>query len=225
VPSEVEEREGGKAVSHFSPDGGMDSVGTIKEWEPPRRFLVETAELGPGTSPVATEWIVEARSGGTCAVRVVHRWFASSDDWDGQFEGHEHGWAAFFRILRLYLAHFRDLPCAAFQVMGMAPEPVGTAWGKLNGSLGLTGAESGQRVQAPTGAPQLEGIVEQVGSEDHPELLLRLEKPAPGLAHFFAMPMGGQVLLPVRLFLYGDRAEAVAAREEPVWQQWMQKLT
>lgn len=225
VPSEVEEREGGKAVSHFGPGDSMDSVGTIQEWEPPRRYRVETEELGPGASSVATEWTVEPRPGGICVVRVLHRWSASSDEWDSQFEGHEQGWAAFFRLLRLYLAHFRNQPCTAFQLMGTAPEPAGAAWAALSRSLGLTDAGEGQRVKSPAGAPRLEGVVERAGPAEHPELLLRLEEPAPGLAHLFAMPMGGQVYLPVRLFVYGDQAAATAAREEPVWQQWMQELT
>ena len=101
VPSTSDERAGGTAVNSFGP--GMDSVATIKTWDPPRSFSAETEE-GPGT--VATEWVVEARAGGTCVVRVVHRWFASTDDWDAQFEGHTYGWAAFFRILRQYLTHF-----------------------------------------------------------------------------------------------------------------------
>src|SRR5688572_5439862 len=103
VPSTVDERVGGQAVSHFAPDGSMDSVGTITEWDAPRRYAVETEE-GPGT--VATEWVVEARGGGMCTVRVVHSWFAESDDWDSQFEGHAYGWLSFFKILRLYLEHF-----------------------------------------------------------------------------------------------------------------------
>ena len=56
---------------------------------------------------MATEWIVEGRSGGTCIVRVVHSLFASTDDWDDQLEGMESGWPAFFNILRLWLTHFR----------------------------------------------------------------------------------------------------------------------
>src|SRR5262245_47405752 len=103
VPSEVEEREGGKAISHFASDGTMDSVGTVSTWSPPHRFVVETDE--PPTGHVASEWTVEARDGGTCVVRIVHSWFASSDEWDAQFEGHTHGWHEFFKILRLYLAH------------------------------------------------------------------------------------------------------------------------
>ena len=38
------------------------------------------------------------------------------------------------------------------------------------------------------------------------------------------MPMGGQVYLPARLYLYGDRAAESAAREQPVWQAWTNQL-
>jgi uncharacterized protein YndB with AHSA1/START domain len=222
VPSEVEEREGGAAVSHFGSDSSMDSVGAITAWDPPRRYVVETPELGAEASPVATEWTVEARDGGTCVVRVVHRWFASTDDWDEQFEGHTYGWHGFFRILRLYLTHFRGQPCSALQLAGVAPEPKAEAWAALAGPLGLAGAAVGQRVSAPAGAPPLAGQVEHVGEDAYPEeLLIRLDEPAPGLAHLFAMPMGGQVYLSIRFFLYGDRAPAAAERAEPTWQAWL----
>jgi uncharacterized protein YndB with AHSA1/START domain len=224
VPSEVEEREGGTAVSHFGPGTSMDSVARITAWDPPNRFAATTEELGPGAEPVATEWIVEARSGGTCVVRVVHSWFADSDEWDNQFEGYEHGWVDFFRILSLYLTHFRGQSSAAFQLMGFAPEPTSDAWAKLSGSLGLAGTAAGQPVKTPAGSPSLAGVVELVGPPEYPQMLLRLHEPAPGIAHLFAMPMGGQVCVSFRAYLYGDRAATVAARDEPAWQAWMQGL-
>ncbi len=77
-------------------------------------------------------------------------------------------------------------------------------------------------MQASGGPAPFTGLVERVGEGDHPEeLLLRLDEPAPGIAHLFALPMGGQVYLPIRIFLYGDRAASVAARDEPRWQAWM----
>src|SRR5713226_8582227 len=69
VPTEVEEREGGSVVSHFGP--GMDASATATAWEPPHRFAAESRDLGPNAPPLATEWILEARSGGICVVRVV----------------------------------------------------------------------------------------------------------------------------------------------------------
>ncbi|XYI01055.1 SRPBCC family protein [Sorangium sp. So ce1128] len=222
VPSELEEREGGTTVSHFGPGSSMDAVAKITAWDPPRRFTAQSPEdMGPGSPTVGTEWIVEAQSGGTCVVRVVHSWFASTDDWDKQFEGHAHGWVAFFRILRLYLSHFRGQPCVAFQLMGAAPGPHAAAWDALVGPLGLAGAAEGQRVSTAAGAPPLAGVAESVGPSEFPELLLRLEEPAPGIAHMFALPMGGQIILPIRVYLYGDQAKAAAARDEPLWQAWM----
>ena len=219
VPSEVEEHEGGKAVSHFAPDDSMDSAGTITTWQPPHRFVVETQE-GPGT--VASEWTVEARAGGTCVVRVVHNWFASTDDWDDQMEGHTYGWAAFFRILRLYLAHFRGQHGASFQLLATAPEPKEAAWKALLEPLGIAGAAVGNRIGTVSGAPPLTGTVHSVGFPPAwPELLVETDTPAPGIAHFFPMPMGGQVLLTGRLYLFGKEAAAVAARAQPLWQQWL----
>src|SRR5262249_16901269 len=151
VPTEVQERDGGAIAASFGP--GMDSASTITAWDPPRRFSAESADLGPNAPALATEWIVEARSGGTCVVRVVHSWFASTDDWDNQIEGFEYGWPAFFSILRLYLSHFRGLPCSAFQLMGAAPAPTPEAWAALTGALGLAGAAVGQRGNTPPGPP------------------------------------------------------------------------
>jgi len=224
VPAEIEERAGGRAVLHFGPGNSMDAVSTVTEWEPPRRFSAESRDRGPDAPPVATEWIVEARAGGTCVVRVVHSWFASTDDWDGQWEQVEHGWPGFFRILRLYLAHFPGQPCSAFQLMGVGPEPAPETWARLTGALGLTDVAAGQRVRTSDDAPTLAGLVEHVGPAEYPGLLLMLDGPAPGIAHLFALPMGGQVYLPIRLFLYGADASAVAAQAEPAWQAWLGAL-
>lgn len=124
VPTTSDEGVGGEVVSSFGP--GMDSIAKITKWDPPRSFVAETEE-GPGT--VATEWIVEARGGGNCVVRVVHRWFADTDDWDGEFEGHAYGWASsFFRMLRLYLNHFAGRRSHAFDLTAFSNAPPADTW-------------------------------------------------------------------------------------------------
>jgi len=226
VPTEVEAREDGtpaRVVSHFGP--GMDSLATVTAWEPPHRFAAESGDLGPGAPPVATEWIVEARAGGVCVVRVVHSLFASTNDWDDQLESWEGGWPGFFRILRLYLSHFRGQRCALFQLMGIGPAPAAKAWAVLAGPLGLDGAAVGQRRKSAAGAPLLAGQVEATGAGDYLEdVLLRLDEPAPGIGHFFCLPMGGKIFVIARLYLYGDRAPEVVARVEPVWNAWMTEV-
>ncbi len=220
VPTKVEEREGGALTSSFGP--GMDSQATVTSWDPPHRFAAESRDdMGPNDPTIATEWIVEARAGGTCIVRVVHSWFTSRDKWDHQFEIATYGWQGFFRILRLRLAHFAGWPCSAFQAMGAAAGSVGESWAALTGTLGIEAPQLGGRITTGAGAPPLGGTVERIGPDQFPELLVRLDPPGPGIAHLFAMPMGRQVILSVRLFLYGEEAASAAAAEEPRWRRWL----
>jgi uncharacterized protein YndB with AHSA1/START domain len=211
VPSTSEERVGGIATNNFGP--GMESVATIKEWNPPNSFVADTEEE-PGR--VATEWTVEARRGGTCVVRVVHRWFASTDEWDSQFEGHTYGWLAFFRVLKLYLTHFRGQPSSAFQLSTFSTVPVPETWQAVINSLEISGDEPGILM-----TPSAPGIVERRTDDAHPELLLRLNGPAPGTAHLFAMSMGPQTMLSVRVYLYGDQAADSAEVAKQRWDNWL----
>ena len=223
VPTKLEEREGGAVVLDFGP--GMESESVIKAWDPPRRFVAENSGgMGPGSPTVADEWTVEAKSGGTCRVRVVHSWFASADDWNNQFEDVEKGWPAFFRILGIYLANFRGQPGEVIPLMAMSPESKAAVWSRLLGSLGFGRLAEGQRVETAPGAPRLAGVVERGVDKQREELFLRLEEPTSGVAHLAPMTMGKQVCLSVRLYLYGAQARAVAAREAPVWQTWIDGL-
>ena len=220
VPSRVEERVGGIASANFGP--GMESSATITAWDPPRGFALESRDdLGPGSPAVASEWTVECHSGATCIVRVVHRWFADTDEWDSQFEQLEQGWPAFFRILRIYLTHYRGVPGASLQAMAVTSEPVPRAWASVLEELGIHGALETQHVKSRPTAPAFAGHVVRVGAADEPELLVRLDEPAAGAAHLFAMAMGPQTCVSVRIYLYGDVAAAIAAREEPRWQAWI----
>jgi hypothetical protein len=210
-------------VMDFGP--GMESNAEIQEWDPPRRFTAENQEgMGPGSPPMATEWTVEAKAGGTCRVRVVHSWSSSTDDWDRAYEDVEKGWPAYFRILKSALSHFRGQPCTQIQLMAFTPEPKESVWAEVTQSLGLAGASAGQSVKSSGDAPRFAAVVDHAGPTASPELMLRLDQPAPGIAHLSAMPMGGQVCMYVCLYLYGDGARAVVAREEPVWRAWLARL-
>lgn len=223
VPHAIEEREGGAVKATFGP--GMDSLSQITRWDPPHSFAADSRDdMGPNDPTVATEWIVEARGGGKCVVRVVHSWFTSSDNWDNQFEGHKQGWNVFFRILRQYLQHFAGQPCTSIQLMAMTTGTAPDAWAKLTNALGFPNAKLGDRIHAGANAPTLSGIVESIGPPEYGELLLRIDAPTPGLVHIFAMPMGGQVLVPFRLYLYGKDAGQVAQQIEPQWQTWLTSI-
>lgn len=219
VPCQIDERVGGEIKVSFGP--GMESSSKITAWNPPSSFSAEGSEMAPGAPVMATEWTVEARSGGTCVVRVVHSWFAETDEWDSQFEGTEHGWPAFFRDLALYLANFNGQPSATFQLMAMSVESQDETWAKLSKALGLTGKGVGSAVDSPEGAPKLSGEIKYLGPDDHPENLILINEPGTGIAHFFAFPMGGMACISVRVFLFGDGAADTAAKEDAAWSSWL----
>jgi uncharacterized protein YndB with AHSA1/START domain len=229
VPTEVEEREGGEIVFDMGPEMGR-SKGTVTAWEPPHRFAYEERDWMPGAPPVATEIRVEARhegeSRGTCRVRMVHSLFTDSDDWDDQLESFEKGWPGFFRILRLYLAHYAGRRCsraqATTQVAGTEPE----VWSALASDLGLSGASVGYRVEtAGDGVPALSGTVEHRGqAEDHHDLLLRTEGAAPGFASLGTFAWGGTTYASVAVYRYGEPggpAPEGVEEEERAWRDWL----
>ena len=219
VPTRSEERQGGEVVSNFGP--GMDCPATITAWEAPKRFVAEAPMGPPGSPTVATEWIVEARGGGACLVRVVHSLFASTDDWDNQLDGLEQGWPTYFRILRMYLERFKGMPCSAMHFVGFSTDPEATAWEKAGGELRLLKVAQGQKWSAPDGLPRMAGVVDSLGKGSHSNtVLLRLDTPAPGSAYIGAFSCGG-VMVCMSVYLYGDKAKAAVERDQPAWQKWM----
>jgi hypothetical protein len=165
---------------------------------------------------------VEAREGGVCVLRIVQSLFASTDDWDNQLEGAETGWAAFLRTLQIYLRHFRGLRSTLMKWMVPAAGTEAQAWETLTAALGLKGASDGQRWTAPTDAPALSGEVEYVSQRPY-DLLLRLDKPGPAVAAFGAVDFGGQTMVGLNVYLYGDQTAATVAREKPLWDAWFRE--
>lgn len=222
VPAVFEEEQGRPVAVTLDFGPGMASRSVVTNWDPPRVFAREGSGWVAGSPPLATEFIVEARAGGVCRVRIVQSLFASTDDWDGQLTGAEEGWPSILRILRIYLAHFRGQRSAITRVMAAVPGTAAEAWAGLTGALGLAGAVSGQAWSVPDGVPAMGGVVERV--DDHPKgALLRLNAPGPGIAAVGTIEFGDTVMATLTLFLYGDEAEATAARVTPVWQAWMQE--
>jgi uncharacterized protein YndB with AHSA1/START domain len=223
VPTEIENDAGGKPVkviSRFGPR--MDAIAEVKVWEPPHRFAAESPGPAPNAPSMATEWIVEARDGGKCLVRVVHSLFASTDDWDNQLDGLEQGWPAYFRILRRYLETFKGMACSAMQFVGFSSDPEAKAWEKMGGELGLLKVAKGQKWSAPDGFPRMAGVVDSLGRGMHSNtLLLGLDTPVPGSAYIGAFSCGGMVMMCMSVYLYGAKAKAAVERDEPTWQTWM----
>ena len=220
VPTDIDERDG-KPVAvnyHFGP--GMEIRSVVTAYDEPRMFAQEGEGMIPGSPPMATEWRIEARAGGTCIVRIVHSLFASTDDWDDQLEMAKGGWAGFLNILRIYLAHFSGQRSAIMQVTTPIASTEAEAWETLTEALGVKGVRVGQRWPTPPGVSPLGGVVELL-TENPYDALLRLDEPGPGIAALGAVTYpGGQSVVGMNLYMYGDKAAEIVARETPRWEAW-----
>jgi uncharacterized protein YndB with AHSA1/START domain len=215
----IEERVGGALRFEFGP--GMSSSGQVTMWEPPHQFGYVEREWNGDAPPVATEIVIAARSGGQCVVRMVHSLFSSSDEWDDQLEGFEGGWPGFFAVLRIYLGQFAGSKGASFQAMTSTEEEHLAVWARLIEGLGLAGANVGEQRSSP-GPEGLSGTIEQVQQDRKVRsVLMRLVKPAPGVALVGTYGTAQAVNVSMSLFFYGEGAERAAAASETRWRAWL----
>lgn len=222
VPAEFEERDGKPVTMKLKFGPGMEPSAAITAWDPPRRYAGQNEGWG-GSPPIATEWQVEARASGMCLIRIVHSLFASTDEWDDQLEGAKDGWSGFLAILRVYLKHFAGMRCAIMQVTAPVATTDAETWETLTTAMGLKGLSVGQRWTTPAGIPTLGGVVEYLTEAPY-DALLRLDTPGPGIVALGAVTYpGGQGMVAMNLYAYGDDARATVDRATPVWQAWFQE--
>jgi uncharacterized protein YndB with AHSA1/START domain len=221
-PAEVEEREGGRFAYDMGP--GMKGSGRVTGWDPPRRFAQsEEWSADAGSALLATEWLIEAQAGGTCVVRMVMSGFGDGSEWDEEIGGIDEGMGAALESLRLYMTHFAGQRGAWIRAFGNRPGRRAERWAALSGALGLTGAAPGRRVATSgDGVPALAGVVEDlIDKHWHSGVLLRIDDPAPGLAH--VLVFGERGWATIQACIYGDAAAAIAAQAEPAWREWMEE--
>ncbi|SFQ65441.1 Uncharacterized conserved protein YndB, AHSA1/START domain [Amycolatopsis arida] len=219
-PADIEPGEGGAVVIHREPYG-HDVTAVVTAWEPPRRFAYDEP-VEPATGPLTTEFLVEAKRGGHCVVRVVCGFRDGGDGWEDLVEGAAEGWRMSLTVLRAYLRHFAGRPVANLDAsvdLGLAAPDRARAAAVLLGSLGLAGLAPGDAFRTAAGAPDLAGTAEHV-SEGY--VLLRAAEPCPGLYAISCFPMadGAPLSANVLARLYGAPAGA-AAREQATWRTWL----
>ncbi len=222
LPTELEEREGGSL--HFSMGPEMGSDGQVTRWDPPHRLVYQedwAALMGkdPGTlSPLTSEFVVEAQSGGTCVVRVTSSGFGTGADWESEFwDDMAPNWMPFFDNLRLYLAHFPGQEATPLEVTVSHPGDADSLWSTLRDALGLGDEGATVDVRGAT------GTVERVGER---QALVRLTAPVPGMLSVFTFgEADGKAMAGVRAYLFSADAADHVRREEPAWRAWLQGLS
>jgi uncharacterized protein YndB with AHSA1/START domain len=222
MPTELDERIGGEVTFHMGPD--ISSKGHVTAFEPARRieYAEDWASLmghpGADVTPLVTEFLVEARSGGTCVVRVVTSAFGTGADWENEFfEEMNGGWAPMLENLRLYLAHFPGQNATTLsggsEFAGVSPEAAVDA---ARASLGITG-EIGERVSA-------RGIHGRVERSLDRHFLVRVESPVTGLLSFQSGSSEKGSGVHLTGYLFSDDAAGYVEREQPAWQAWLDEV-
>lgn len=219
-PTEGEPGPGGTITFDMGPEAS--STARITGWEPGRRLEYEEdwaslmGHAGAAVTPLATEFVVETRSGGTCVVRVVSSAFGAGADWEDEFWAEmDTGWAAMLDNLRLYLTFFPGQEVvgvdARIEVGGGVDEAVPT----------IARALGAERVGQPVSLDGTSGVLERL---QHRHLLVRTEAPVPGFVWFFAFPHEGRVMIQFAGHLFGDGAADQAAGERDRWTEWVRSL-
>jgi uncharacterized protein YndB with AHSA1/START domain len=215
MPTDLEERVGGSIVLHM---GEQSSTGEVTDYDVPRRFAYEEPDWAAmvghpdaEVTPLATEFLVEADSGGTCIVRVVSSAFGTGAGWENEFFAEmEKGWLPFFANLRLYLTNLPGQRATTLSAQATIPGRGAEVWETMRRSIGAD--TQGQRVEVCG----IAGHVERLGERD---LLMRLADIS-GYLMFAAVDQWTQI----EGYLFSEDAAAFVERERPRLQAWLDDL-
>jgi uncharacterized protein YndB with AHSA1/START domain len=221
LPTEMQERVGGSV--HFIMGPEMGSDGHVTEWDPPRRIAYEedwAALMGQdpdALSPLTSEFLVEAKSGGTCIVHVTSSGFGTGADWEAEFwDDMGANWMPYFDNLRLYLSHFPGQEATTLDATASLAADAEELWSALREDLGLASEGAAVEIRGAV------GTVERLGQR---QSLVRLTGPVPGILNVYAFDHGGgQTTVGVRAYLFSADAAQYVQREEPQWREWLQGL-
>jgi uncharacterized protein YndB with AHSA1/START domain len=221
LPTELDARLGGALTVHMGPE--LSSHGRVTAFEPERRLAYEEdwatlcGHAGADVTPLLTEFVVAARSGGTCVVRVVTSAFGTGADWEHEFWDDIDGtWRPMLDNLRLYLTHFPDQHATSLSAAATFPAtPPEAAMAAVRRDLSVDAVGDPVRARGVTG--RLERTIDC-------HLLVRLERPVPGLLSLFAFGTDEESTVDLRGYLFSDAAPGYVEREQPAWQAWLEGL-
>lgn len=217
VPTELDLRDGGAVAFHMGP--GETSHGRVTGVEPGRRLAYEedwasmVGHAGASVTPLVTEFLVEARSGGTCVVRVVTSAFGTGAEWEQEFfDEMEVGWAPMLDNLRLYLTHFPDQQVTSMWAGTTFATAPAACIAAIRAALGV------EAVGDPLDARGVTGRLER-SAERH--ILLRIEWPVPGFLSFLSFGTDGGSGVHLQGNLFSPAASRYVDDEQPAWQAWL----
>jgi uncharacterized protein YndB with AHSA1/START domain len=224
--TDLDAREGGAICFHMGDD--VSSEGTVTGFDAPRRFAYiepDWAMLAgqdrDSVDPLATEFLIEAKSGGTCVVRVVSSAFGTGAEWEKEFFADmEKMWTPQFDNLRVYLSHFPGRQAVLMEVDAKAGVNADVLWPAVRAAIGA------HRVGDVAELRDVHAVVERINTDPGPnELLLRTIAPVEGYLNFMVWDTGADTcsaMIAGRFF--SDGAPAYVERERDGWRKWLNEV-
>ncbi|MFC9838681.1 SRPBCC domain-containing protein [Rhodococcus sp. NPDC127530] len=199
-------------------DPGVGSEGpddpAVVAWEPPQKFAVR--QEGPDGWFNALEYLIEARDGGTAALRYVHSGIFT-DDWDAQYDGADKHTTFYLHSLGQYVQYFPGGVATYITTGGPEASAGPDAMATLRGALGLTDASAaGDTVSVDIpGFGTVDGVVDYLT----PHFIgIRT---ADALYRFYGRnAFGGTVDAAHHLFAAGADQE----KSQDAWKSWLDNV-
>lgn len=211
---------GGALIFDMGPDAKSEA--RITALEPERRLVYEEAWADLATqpdanvTPLVTEFIVEARSGGTCAVKIVTSAFGVGADWEHEFfDQMSAGWAPMLDNLRIYLTLFPGQHATSMTMQAAFPVSGADAIAAVRDAFGFE--QAGDTFAARDAKGRVEKSLELT-------FVLQLDAPLPGFATFFAYPQPEGSGVGMQGHLFSPDAAPYVAQEQPAWQAWLESI-
>jgi uncharacterized protein YndB with AHSA1/START domain len=218
VPARVNPTVGGEMAFELGED--LTSTARITAFEPPYVLRYEEpdwpvlAGQDPGSvAPMATEFLIEAASGGSCVVRIVTSAFGAGADWENEFfTSMSSSWLPLFDNLRLYATHYPGLAATVVHLtQPVAGRDKTSTRDRIVGSLGTS--EVGQTVMLPAG----DAMVERC---DVGPLLFHVQGPSAALVEIEVWGDQPDTVVELAIRNFGDTHVDTA-----VWTSWLTEIT
>lgn len=219
LPTEVEERVGGAVLTHM---GETDVPGEVTVWEPPRRLAYQEPEWAglvgqdpATTTPLVTEFVVEAQSGGSCVVHVVTSAFGIGAAWEEEFlTDMAASWRPYFDRLALYLQHFPGQSAATMEVEVVRPTQPEALRDVVLAAFPQVGQDA-----------ELRGVVGVVEVRTDDSAFMRMTAPVDGFLSVGVWGVGeGRAAATLRAQVFGEGARRWVEAEEAGWREWLEAL-
>ena len=226
LETDLEERAGGHVAFHMGPE--MASEGEVTAWEPGARleyaepdWVALASRENSGQTPLVSEFLIEATSGGTSILRVVSSAYGTGAEWEREwFADMVANWAPSFDTLARYVARHAGLPgvrvAADLHVDGHPDQ----LWPQVVALFGTPAIGDEVRIGAAS------GVLERLHDEPNvKELLVRFDAPAPGFGVMGAYEIGGSAVVTLGGSVFGDDAQQHAEALQADWLARVGSLT